>query len=105
MALKDINECNGNHTCDHICINTVGSYYCSCYSGFILQSDNRKCEGLQCNVWYSKLVTTVKFQIQMSVHIITIIITIITIIITMDVHKNVLTLLDHITVPAGMAMS
>ena len=46
MVLKDIDECKENHTCDQICINTNGSYYCSCYGGFVLQHDNRNCEGL-----------------------------------------------------------
>ena len=43
--LKDIDECNGDHECDHNCTNIEGSYLCSCDPGFILQPDNRTCQG------------------------------------------------------------
>ena len=46
LYIKDINECNGDHECDQLCNNIVGSYICSCDSGYELQSDNRSCEGL-----------------------------------------------------------
>ena len=45
-TFTDINECGINNICDHICVNTYGSFYCGCYSGFELQSDNRTCEGI-----------------------------------------------------------
>ena len=45
MFLKDINECNGHHQCDHECINMDGSYTCSCDPGYELDSDNRTCKG------------------------------------------------------------
>ena len=36
----DINECsNENGGCDHLCINTVGSYTCACYANHSLSSD------------------------------------------------------------------
>ena len=43
---EDVNECNGDHVCDHNCTNTNGSYICSCDPGYELQSDNRTCEGI-----------------------------------------------------------
>ena len=46
-VFKDINECNGNHQCDHECINVDGSYACSCDPGYELESDNRTCKGSQ----------------------------------------------------------
>jgi len=42
---KDVNECNGDHECDHDCMNTVGSFLCSCDNGYLLQPDGRTCEG------------------------------------------------------------
>ena len=44
--ITDANEClynNGN--CSHTCVNIAGSYYCVCYPGYILQSNQRDCEG------------------------------------------------------------
>lgn len=42
--LADINECTeGMHQCSHTCINTPGSYRCSCHSGYTLTSDGRGC--------------------------------------------------------------
>jgi len=44
--LIDINEClvdNGN--CSHNCTNTPGSYYCTCKTGYQLESNNHKCLG------------------------------------------------------------
>lgn len=29
--------------CQHLCINTVGSYRCACFPGFELQGDGRTC--------------------------------------------------------------
>ena len=39
----DINECNGSHNCQHTCLNTKGSYVCSCYDSFILANDQYSC--------------------------------------------------------------
>ena len=44
----DINECTDAelvHECDHTCINTVGSYACTCDSGYNLNVDGRVCDG------------------------------------------------------------
>ena len=46
LLLKDVNECNGDHECDHSCANLDGSYTCSCDPGYELQSDHRSCEGV-----------------------------------------------------------
>ena len=41
---KDIDECTrGTSGCDHNCTNTDGSYYCTCMSGYELESDNHTC--------------------------------------------------------------
>ena len=47
----DINECaklNGN--CSQICTNSNGSYACSCFSGFQINSNNQSCNGKDFNV-------------------------------------------------------
>ena len=42
----DINECRSyNGGCDHICVNTPGSRYCSCEAGFTLHSNATTCIG------------------------------------------------------------
>ncbi|XP_067686050.1 fibrillin-2-like [Haliotis asinina] len=40
---KDINECNQN-VCAHDCNNTVGSFFCTCFDGYLLSSDKVSCE-------------------------------------------------------------
>ena len=45
MILLDLDECAGNDNfCDQICVNTFGSYVCSCESGYTLATNN-VCEG------------------------------------------------------------
>lgn len=39
----DINECSDANMCEQLCRNTVGSYMCSCASGYILSGDNVTC--------------------------------------------------------------
>ena len=44
--VTDVNECRVNNGgCDHGCINTVSSYYCTCRTGYNLQSDKHSCKG------------------------------------------------------------
>lgn len=41
---QDINEClNRNGGCSGECINTAGSYYCTCSGDLVLASDERTC--------------------------------------------------------------
>ena len=41
---SDVNECStSSHGCDHVCVNTNGSYYCNCREGFVLSSNGRTC--------------------------------------------------------------
>ena len=40
----DINECsNSNGGCQHNCTNTIGSYYCSCGTGYSLDDNSHSC--------------------------------------------------------------
>ena len=42
----DIDECQSNSRCAHECKNIIGSYTCSCRSGFQLGSDGFSCHGI-----------------------------------------------------------
>ena len=47
IDFPDINECvMAIANCSHDCINTVGSFQCSCRSGFTLNTDNKTCNGI-----------------------------------------------------------
>ena len=47
LCVLDVDECAaGTHNCDHICINSHGSYYCKCIKGYRLNvTDARTCDG------------------------------------------------------------
>lgn len=50
--LADLDECDESapRRCDHVCVNTVGSFRCDCRPGFALQPDGRTCQPLgPCN--------------------------------------------------------
>ncbi|KAG7215334.1 hypothetical protein INR49_022571 [Caranx melampygus] len=42
----DVDECSERSPCAHDCINTAGSYRCSCRDGFRLDGDGRSCQHL-----------------------------------------------------------
>ena len=45
--ILDIDECNSfNGGCDHYCNNTIGSYDCSCKTGYTLSFNEHNCSGL-----------------------------------------------------------
>ena len=48
----DIDECiEGTSGCDQICNNTVGSYNCSCMTGYQLSSDDHNCNDVnECTI-------------------------------------------------------
>ena len=41
----DINECALEHSCQHRCINSIGSYLCACHEGYLLDTDGQTCIG------------------------------------------------------------
>ena len=46
FCFTDINECLGDHDCNHTCSNTDGSYSCMCDRGYNLQADGKSCTGI-----------------------------------------------------------
>lgn len=46
-ACQQINECSGSHSCDQICVDTPGSYNCTCRSGFTLADNGFTCNQLE----------------------------------------------------------
>ena len=54
IVITDIDECSqGNGGCEHICTNTVGSYYCTCNTGYLLYN-GKHCYG-------NKIIITLRF--------------------------------------------
>ena len=44
MFNSDTDECESdNGGCQHICVNTIGSYYCLCLPGYTLHEDGHTC--------------------------------------------------------------
>lgn len=48
VCVLDINECRHypGRLCAHKCENILGSYKCSCTTGFKLAGDGRNCDGM-----------------------------------------------------------
>ncbi|XP_019741711.1 epidermal growth factor-like protein 7 isoform X2 [Hippocampus comes] len=43
---QDVDECAEQHPCSHVCVNTVGSFRCTCRQGYVLAGDARSCRRL-----------------------------------------------------------
>ena len=53
MTCTDVNECHSDsNECAQQCINTPGSYHCSCDQGFKLTGDDHSCIGKYLNSCY-----------------------------------------------------
>ena len=44
-VILDVDECTSGVPCEHMCINTEGSFQCSCRTGYTLDSDGSRCNG------------------------------------------------------------
>ena len=43
----DVDECaSSNGGCQHNCTNIIGSYYCTCAGGYVLNDDGHSCMGI-----------------------------------------------------------
>ena len=45
IPFVDIDECEGDHGCAHECVNTVGSFECTCRPGYRLGGNGKRCRG------------------------------------------------------------
>ena len=46
IYLTDEDECDGGtHDCEQICVNTPGSYSCTCTPGYLANMDGKTCDG------------------------------------------------------------
>ena len=60
----DIDEClTDNGGCETLCVNTAGSFQCSCDAGYILAPDNFTCDGTPTNLWVWLQGTAVIFDL------------------------------------------
>ena len=60
----DIVECSTNNGgCGGTCINTAGSYYCTCPSGCTLGSNNHACNGKLCILYSIQIIAVLKLDI------------------------------------------
>ena len=56
VTYTDINECaEDTDGCAQLCTNTIGSYTCSCRSGYRLAIDGRWCTGEYSYLLYNQL--------------------------------------------------
>ena len=47
LLLSDINECDTiNGGCEQICTNAIGSFACSCGTGYLLDGNGFNCTGM-----------------------------------------------------------
>ena len=51
VVFLDIDECSENsHDCEQVCVNTPGSFTCSCGEGYEALYDGRSCVGRYTNI-------------------------------------------------------
>jgi len=46
FSCSDVDECDiSNGGCEQMCTNTIGSFYCSCGTGYLLSGNGLNCSG------------------------------------------------------------
>ncbi|MDN0705640.1 calcium-binding EGF-like domain-containing protein, partial [Escherichia coli] len=45
LSFSDVDECEGNHRCQHGCQNIIGGYRCSCPQGYLQHYQWNQCVG------------------------------------------------------------
>lgn len=55
--LSDMDECDGNHRCQHGCQNLVGGYRCSCPQGYLQHYQWNQCVGKQLCCCFSQQIS------------------------------------------------
>ena len=55
VVLVDIDECTLEiDSCEHSCVNTNGSYTCTCNEGYELDTDGLSCNGKPYKIYHLK---------------------------------------------------
>ena len=68
LSYLDINECEAdnhgtsNGNCSQICVNTEGSFECSCRVGYVLGSDGTSCLGTRVIALYIHVTYLYRYQ-------------------------------------------
>ena len=58
LFFSDYDECEKeNGGCEHACSNLVGSYFCHCNYGYLLNPDKRTCQGTRAHLVKCKLIS------------------------------------------------
>ena len=59
----DINECDmENGDCDQVCMNTMGSFTCSCMMGYEINDDGMTCDGKQYRQYTQRILTYCRYR-------------------------------------------
>ena len=60
VICTDVDECNsGTGNCSQGCVNTIGSYYCTCNAGYKMQASGKNCTGNHTKLAYQAALTEI----------------------------------------------
>ena len=73
LTPSDVDECdNVRHSCEHICVNIVGTYNCECYVGYTLEDNRRVCKKCKYIAYLAKINCRYKYKMYFTLFYITI---------------------------------